>query len=325
MLSIKMCKVHHLRQGVLILVTFVLFAWECCQPRQGALIESRKQTNCIDKQEYRQLYGPISTQYPLTQISQRYQLIKNNAHNKLSDIDPLFKKILFWNEAYGSKNYGVGHGHDALRKYGCPVWQCETTDNRSSAHEYDAVVFHLRSWTQQDLPERRLPQQRYVFWSMESPDWDKWLSVDTGRLANFFNWTMTYRWDSDMVSPYGYTAPIGNVPLHPSDDQMKRMKQSLLGRDATVNYAHGKTKMAVLFVSNCRSFSKRMELVKELKKYVDVDVYGSCGTKVCSQKNEEDCRKMAAKNYKFYLSRENSLCLGYVTEKYFTQSVEKYI
>ena len=64
-------------------------------------------------------------------------------------------------------------------------------------------------------------------------------------------------------------------------------------------------------------------MVKELQKYIDVDIYGACGTKVCSYKNEEDCRQMAAKNYKFYLSLENSLCLDYVTEKYYSSGCSK--
>ena len=78
------------------------------------------------------------------------------------------------------------------------------------------------------------------------------------------------------------------------------------------------------FVSNCKSqYSRRIEMVKELQKYIDVDIYGACGTKVCSYKNEEDCRQMAAKNYKFYLSLENSLCLDYVTEKYYSSGCSK--
>jgi alpha-1,3-fucosyltransferase len=202
----------------------------------------------------------------------------------------------------------VGIGKDALRKSGCPVWQCETSDDRHNVEEYDAIVFHLRSWTQKDLPQRRSPQQRYVFWSIESA---AWRFVDTKPMTNYFNWTMTYRWDSDLVSPYGYIKPTGNVPLHPSHEQMK----DYLTSRSVVNYAEGKTKMAAWFVSNCASKSRRMELVKELQKYIDVDVYGDCGTMKCPRKREEDCRQMAANKYKFYLSLENSICQDYVTEK----------
>ena len=59
---------------------------------------------------------------------------------------------------------------------------------------------------------------KFGVWSWESPAWDQPNLVDTGRIAYFFNWTMTYRWDSKtlrtpVVNPYGYIAPIENVPL----------------------------------------------------------------------------------------------------------------
>jgi hypothetical protein len=200
-----------------------------------------------------------------------------------------------------------------MKKSGCPVWQCETSDNRSDVLEYDAIVFHLRTWTINDLPERRSQNQRYVLWSLESAAW----FTDTIRMANFFNWTMTYRWDSDIVGPYGYIAPTGDVPLHPSEDEIK----FYLSKPTTVNYAQGKTKMAAWFVSNCNSASSRNEMVKILRKYIDVDVYGNCEILKCPKApnvdySSEDCREMAARKYKFYLSLENSLCRNYITEKY---------
>lgn len=70
-----------------------------------------------------------------------------------------------------------------------------------------------------------------------------------------------------MVMPHGYIKPIGHVPLHPSDDQMKLY---LFNSTGSVNYAKGKTKMAAWLVSNCKTVGGRKELVKELQKYVDV-------------------------------------------------------
>jgi hypothetical protein len=59
-----------------------------------------------------------------------------------------FKKILFWNEAYGGKSYDIGVGRDVFRRAGCSVWQCESTDDRKvfKPEELDAIVFHQRSW-----------------------------------------------------------------------------------------------------------------------------------------------------------------------------------
>ena len=139
--------------------------------------------------------------------------------------------------------------------------------------------------------------------------------MDTGLMANFFNWTVTYRWDSDMVRPYGYVKPIGNVSIHPSDSQMKEHLSS-----SKVNFANGKTKMAAWFVSNCSSNSNRNEMVEELQRHIQIDVFGDCGTSSCPKKpgedaSSEECQEMAAKNYKFFMSLENSLCQDYVTEK----------
>lgn len=218
------------------------------------------------------------------------------------------KKILFWNEAYGSKNYEIGIGSDVFQKAGCPTWQCETTDIRDNVEQFDAIVFHLRSWTRNDLPTKRSPHQRYVFWSMESP---AWRYVNTDLMGGFFNWTMTYRWDSDVVRPYGWIEPTGSVPLHPDEATLKQLIKS----PATRNYAEGKTKMVAWFVSNCVSFSGRGEFVEHLQRFVMVDVYGDCGTMICPRKREGECRNMAAQKYKFYLSLENSLCQDYITEK----------
>jgi hypothetical protein len=191
------------------------------------------------------------------------------------------------------------------------VWQCETSDNRNDVQDYDAVVFHLRSWSRNDLPQHRSPHQRYVGWIMESAAWREYM-VDNSPMVNFFNWTFSYRWDSDIVSPYGYVKPVhGRVPLHPNEKQMKEYLSN-----SKVDYANGKTKMAAWFVSNCLSKSKRNEMVNELQKHMQIDVYGNCGTMTCPRNMEDECREMAAKNYKFYMALENSLCQDYITEKY---------
>lgn len=122
--------------------------------------------------------------------------------------------------------------------------------------------------------------------------------------ANAFNLTATYRWDSDIPRPYGYfmkhKPPLPRKP---------------------VDLPRTKTKKIAWFVSNCNPSSERERYAAELAKYIDVDVYGSCGKLKCPRSNEMQCFKMLETDYKFYLSFENSHCRYYTTEKLFLNAL----
>lgn len=58
--------------------------------------------------------------------------------------------------------------------------------------------------------------------------------------------------------------------------------------------------------------------MKQLSKYIRVDVYGNCG-RPCGDltATEGNCYAEIGSKYKFYLSFENSICPEYITEKFF--------
>ena len=123
-----------------------------------------------------------------------------------------------------------------------------------------------------------------------------------------FNWTATYRSDSTIVAPYGkwqyYNNKVRQLPL-------KR------------NYLANKTKSVAWFVSNCETENERMEYAKELSKHIQVDIYGPCGSDTCSKhRDEKECFKTLDKDYRFYLSFENSNCKEYITEKFFRNALQ---
>ena len=221
------------------------------------------------------------------------------------------KRILFWNEAYGSKDYGIGFGDGGFTELNCPIARCWTTDDRNSMamEDFDAIVFHLRTVQMDDLPQRRSVHQRYVFWSLESPQYNM---QDMEPLNGLFNWTMTYRWDSDIVQPYGWVEPVGafGVASKPQEvaEAVRVYRQGALPKT--------KRKMVAWFVSNCQSKSRREQYVEVLARYITVDIYGRCGPLRCDQINMERCYEMLQTDYKFYLSFENSMCDDYVTEKF---------
>uniref|UniRef100_A0A0P6J2W8 Fucosyltransferase n=1 Tax=Daphnia magna TaxID=35525 RepID=A0A0P6J2W8_9CRUS len=253
-------------------------------------------------------------------LSFRINFLRNvlgdNQRNK--QLASNWKTILFWNEGHaGNNTFDIGTGKDIFLKAGCPVWNCETTTNRTllADESYDAVVFNQRKWDPLDLPAKRSTHQRYIFWSRDSPGWRY---VNTNSMAEFFNWTMTYRWDSDIIYPYGWITLTDPTIVTKMDAQglQQLMAETQLG---TVNSATAKTKKVAWFVSNCKSLSARNEYVDRLKTYIDVDIYGQCGTMRCSRLNSELCHEMLERDYKFYLSLENTLCEDYVTEKFFDQ------
>ncbi|XP_063842682.1 alpha-(1,3)-fucosyltransferase C-like isoform X3 [Scylla paramamosain] len=215
------------------------------------------------------------------------------------------KYILVWTYDYGDKTRGHGEGHGAFRDQQCEVDACYLTGNRTllPLAEFDAITFHLRSMTPTDLPAVRSPHQRWVFWEVESASY---VLQDLRVYRGLFNWTMTYRLDSDIQERYGGVFP-GLSPSPPSSSSPYTPER---------NYAKGKTKMAAWFVSNCAAKSGRGNVVKNMKKLMKVDVYGHCGKLKC-KKWAAECYALLDKDYKFYLSFENSLCTDYVTEKLF--------
>jgi Glycosyltransferase family 10 (fucosyltransferase) C-term len=89
--------------------------------------------------------------------------------------------------------------------------------------------------------------------------------------------------------------------------------------EQVIQKLRNKKKQVAWFVSNCHSYSGREQYVKELQKYINVDIYGECGPLKCANKtHRNDCLPMLATDYKFYLALENSLCLDYVTEKFYS-------
>ena len=86
----------------------------------------------------------------------------------------------------------------------CPVDRCYLSTNPKDAEEADAIFFKERfQWPK----HRRPPHQIWILFLLECP-------LHTQLFRNLgkgvFNWTATYRHDSDIVAPYekfvGYTA-----------------------------------------------------------------------------------------------------------------------
>ena len=109
------------------------------------------------------------------------------------------------------------------------------------------------------MPEKRSPKQYYVFWVIESAHYP---FMDIRHLNNYFNWTMTYRKNSDFSLPYGTICQLKyHPPFGPKLDSLIKD----FGRK-NQHLAHNRTKnvKAAWFVSNCFTRSQRELFVYDL-------------------------------------------------------------
>lgn len=182
---------------------------------------------------------------------------------------------------------------------GCLVNACAFVTDPNLREKADAMLVHVCRIEGSPPPTR--PQgQIWIGFGLESPH-HYYGTYKNPAWRGVFNWSMTYRVDSDVFFPYcyitykGLTTPDRNYTL----------------------IALGKTKTAAWFVSNCRTPSGRMQYVNKLRQYIDVDIFGSCGSNTCGREKEGDCMAMLNTTYAFYIAFENSLCQDYVTEKFY--------
>jgi hypothetical protein len=78
--------------------------------------------------------------------------------------------------------------------------QCEITNDVNRFQEADAVVYHIRNDINRsdEIMKYRRSSQRFVFTLWESP----YYTPDLHSYNDFFNWTMTYRFDSHIFASY---------------------------------------------------------------------------------------------------------------------------
>ncbi|XP_031569178.1 glycoprotein 3-alpha-L-fucosyltransferase A-like [Actinia tenebrosa] len=187
-------------------------------------------------------------------------------------------------------------------------FNCKFTYNKSVLDTANAVGFHDADLPLV-LPKRTKSDQIWFYFNLESP-----VNSKTGDYRNIFNWTMSYRTDSDVFTPYGIHEPL-------SCSEALAFKNEAKHR----NFAAKRTKMIAWISSNCDDSIGRYDYVQKLTRYVNVDIYGQCGNLSCKRGSNSrlsnDCKKKISK-YKFYLAFENSLCQDYISEKYWENALE---
>ncbi|KAH7956853.1 alpha-(1,3)-fucosyltransferase C [Rhipicephalus sanguineus] len=179
--------------------------------------------------------------------------------------------------------------------------KCLVTNDPRMVEYSDVVLFHVRNMNIKDFPTKRLSWQKWIFYLMEPPPNTEFQDFDL--VNDMFIWTMTYRKDSDVYVPYGRILPRNSKAATTTRDMRDIWKS--------------KSRTAVWLVSNCQTESKREMFVREMRRYMDVDVYDSCGNLTCAWFRGDSCYVDFERTYFFALAFENSICKDYVTEKFF--------
>ena len=135
-----------------------------------------------------------------------------------------------------------------------------------------AILFHSNAdnLNLNDLPKFRHPNQFYVFFTQEAPPKAGYLQIWRYFPKNFFNLTMTYRLDSDILAPYDL--------FFEADSSDKNEPYSW---DEVNSVVAKKNKTALQFVGNCYSDSGRETIMRKLSKLINLDKFGYCSGKEC--------------------------------------------
>ncbi|XP_023336037.1 glycoprotein 3-alpha-L-fucosyltransferase A [Eurytemora carolleeae] len=229
-------------------------------------------------------------------IPEQLMYVPSSVPENQEETETPLKKILLWNGA--SSWGGLVPGRGVFLKEKCPVSSCVISSNRAEADSSDLILFKDHFSTPSML---RSSNQIWMLYLLECP-----LHTQIFREQDIFNWTATYRSDSTVVAPY---------------ERWQYYNSNVKSIEQKRNYAANKTKQVAWFVSNCGARNERLQYARELSKYINVDIYGACGTERCPRAESSKCFNMLNTDYKFYLAFENSNCKDYITEKFFVNGL----
>lgn len=256
----------------------------------------------------------------LTILGTVYYYIYGLSTKRESDLD--MKYILLWAPANRSELFRyLDHGQKTFEMRKCKKMNCYLTDNKTLLNkltDYDVIVFHgpdvFGNYTV--LPSVRAPHQKYIFASRTSSEYCE----APNDKEKFFNWTWTYKINSDI--PLGYITirnRTGDIIGPKEEMHWLGVDQMMPVHDDIMDILDRKSVAVAWFSSNCNTLSGReryvINLIDELSKYdLDLDIYGTCGTLLCPQFLMHHCLYGLQIDYYFYLAFENSFDEDYVTE-----------
>ncbi|XP_078577028.1 4-galactosyl-N-acetylglucosaminide 3-alpha-L-fucosyltransferase FUT5-like [Branchiostoma floridae x Branchiostoma japonicum] len=293
---------------------------------------------CLTYLAYREYTSllPTTTPNPTSRQTNRRSTglrpgVEKMPHMQRSALPRFNRSISSFSEDFSSRFYSVwtDDASQSARKTGnditvvfwnAPGWrprcpsmpQCALTADRQQYENADAVLFWFKSlphvYDKDFFPKTRPSHQRWIYYVRDCPHFTR--DTDFASYGGVFNWTMSYRNDSDVLAHWGHiTEAYHQLAQHPADPNR--------------NYAKEKSKLIIWYVSHCYKYMSRFPYATELMKHIQVDVFGRCGNinKTCPR-NDGRCFREHIRQYKFYLAFEDFKCVDYITEKYWDNSLK---
>ncbi|XP_047996360.1 alpha-(1,3)-fucosyltransferase C-like [Leguminivora glycinivorella] len=191
------------------------------------------------------------------------------------------------------------------------VKNCYFTTDRDLLNNFsafDAIIFSENILTSDNRPrERRRPHQIFVFMSNESPY--KFPACEVYN-DDYFNWTFTYRFDSDILWRPIVVRDISGDIVAPSTDVVWTTNSAPLS-SGVMSMLRSKMRAVVWIVDDCsfEGFDYLLKVEKYLR-LLNVRMY-----KHMRYKRSSNYSDILAHNYQFVLAFENSIVEDYVSRK----------
>ena len=228
-------------------------------------------------------------------------MIVNSSEYVIGDKD---LRILFWTPWLRSETWW-DMPHTSLVT--CGDVTCQFTHDRSLYNQSDAVLFYFYQGVvvarnNKCFPQHRTQKQHWVA-NFDGPP--TYLSMkNMSEFDKVFNLTAYHHQKSDIRIPFG-------------------LCEKVPGEHRKADYTAGKRGLVSWFVSHCNTHNGREDYVKQLQKFIRIDIRGKCSkirvrSGQCSNLPSENLCPSAINtmnSYKFYLAFENSNCVDYITEK----------
>lgn len=210
-------------------------------------------------------------------------------------------------------------GQKSFTTMNCEYQNCFIVDDINffkDVTEYDAILFNsidLKFYT--ELPMARTDNQMYVFVSTEPSKNHPMIE----KFNSFFNYTWTYKLDSDIHYPYFITRnERGEVIAPKSDVKWMDINDMQPTNQFIKDKLTSKKAAAAWFTTNC-NLQKQFKYLHILRKKLqnhkyDVDVFGPCET-IQNHTLKNNSFAVLESDYYFYLSFEDLFSKDYITEK----------